>query len=55
MTTTTTFTDLGEARTEIRIHQVNVPAAALSPQAQAGFLTSLDRFTAYLASVRDRR
>ena len=48
VTTTSTFTDLGGARTEIRIHQAKVPDYALSPEAQAGFLTSLDRFAAYL-------
>ena len=48
MTTTSTFTDLGGARTEVRIHQAKVPDYALSPEAQAGFLSSLDRFAAYL-------
>ena len=48
VTTTSTFTDLGSARTEVRIHQANVPDYARSPEAQAGFLTSLDRFAAYL-------
>jgi uncharacterized protein YndB with AHSA1/START domain len=48
VTTTSTFTDLGDARTEVRIHQANVPDYARSPEAQAGFLTSLDRFAAYL-------
>ena len=46
--TTSTFTDLGGARTEIRIHHAKVPDYAHSPEAQAGFLTSLDRFAAYL-------
>ena len=48
MTTTSTFTDLGGGRTEVHIRQTNVPAAFRSPQAQAGFLTSLDRFASYL-------
>ena len=48
VTTTSTFTDLGGARTEVRIHQAKVPDYARSPEAQAGFLTSLDRFAAYL-------
>ena len=48
MITTSTFTDLGGARTEIRIHQAKVPDYALSPEARAGFLSSLDRFAAYL-------
>jgi uncharacterized protein YndB with AHSA1/START domain len=46
--TTSTFTDLGGARTEVRIHQANAPDSFRSPEAQAGFLTSLDRFAAYL-------
>ncbi len=48
MKTTSTFSDLGDARTEVRIHQTKVPEAFLSPEAQAGFLSSLDRFAAYL-------
>jgi uncharacterized protein YndB with AHSA1/START domain len=51
MTTTSTFSDLGGARTEVRIQQTNVPAAFRSPEAQAGFTTSLDRFAAYLATL----
>ena len=51
VTTTSTLRDLGESRTEVRIHQVNVPDAFRSPEAQAGFLTSLDRFAAYLAKL----
>jgi uncharacterized protein YndB with AHSA1/START domain len=51
MTTTSTFADLGGARTEIRIHQTNVPEPFRSPEAQAGFLTSLDRFAAYLGKL----
>ncbi len=51
MTTTVTLTDLGDGRTEVVTHQANVPAAFLSPEAQAGFRTSLDRFDAYLATL----
>jgi len=51
MTVTATFVDLGDARTEVRIRQTNVPAAMLSPDAQAGFRTSLDKFAAYLDSL----
>jgi uncharacterized protein YndB with AHSA1/START domain len=47
MTTTSTFTDLGGARTEVRIHQANVPDT-FRPEDQARFATSLDRFAAYL-------
>ncbi|HEX9552053.1 MAG TPA: SRPBCC domain-containing protein [Streptosporangiaceae bacterium] len=49
VTTTSTLRDLGDSRTEVRIHQVNVPEEYRSPEAQAGFATSLDRFAAYLA------
>ena len=51
MTTTSTFTDLGGSRTEVRIHQVNVPDMFRGPEAQAGFKSSLDRCAAYLAEV----
>jgi uncharacterized protein YndB with AHSA1/START domain len=54
MTTTSTFTDLGGNRTEVRIRQAKVPEPFRSPQAQAGFLTSLDRFEAYLGTLRAR-
>ena len=50
MTTTSTFTDLGGARTEVRIHQANVPGA-FRPEDQARFATSLDRFAAYLKDL----
>ncbi|HEV2451695.1 MAG TPA: SRPBCC domain-containing protein [Streptosporangiaceae bacterium] len=55
MTTTSTFTDLGDGRTEIRIRQENVPEAARGPEARAGFRTSLDRFAAYVTSVVNGR
>ena len=51
MTNTLTFTELGSDRTEVVIHQRNVPAMYRSPEALAGFETSLDRFVAYLATV----
>lgn len=51
MTVTATFGDLGDDRTEVHIHQINVPEPIRSPEAQAGFLTSLDRFAAYLAEL----
>jgi uncharacterized protein YndB with AHSA1/START domain len=50
VTTVTTFEELGDARTEVTIRQSNVPEALRSPEAQAGFKTSLDRFAAYLAT-----
>jgi uncharacterized protein YndB with AHSA1/START domain len=55
MTVTVTFADLGEGRTELRIHQTNVPETFRSPEAQASFLTSLDRFAAYLVQLCGRR
>jgi uncharacterized protein YndB with AHSA1/START domain len=51
MTVTVTFTDLGGTRTGVEIRQVRVPEAFRSPEAQAGFLTSLDRFAGYLATL----
>jgi uncharacterized protein YndB with AHSA1/START domain len=51
MTTTSTFTDLGGSRTRVRIHQAHVPEPFRSPQAQAGFASSLDKFAAYLATL----
>jgi uncharacterized protein YndB with AHSA1/START domain len=54
MTVTATFTDLGGNRTEVHIHHTNVPEAFRSPEAQAGFLTSLDRFAAYINHLNGR-
>jgi uncharacterized protein YndB with AHSA1/START domain len=54
MTTTSTFTDLGGGRTEVRIRQTRVPAPLRTPEAQAGFATSLDRFAAYLGTLSGR-
>jgi uncharacterized protein YndB with AHSA1/START domain len=51
MTTTSTFVQLDNGRTEVRIHQTNVPEMYRSPDAQAGFQSSLDRFAAYLATI----
>ena len=51
MLTTITFVDLHDGRTEVVTHQSRVPAAFASPQAQAGFVTSLDRFDAYVANL----
>ena len=50
MTTASTFTDLGDGRTRVVIHQTNMPAMYRSEDAQAGFNSSLDRFAAYLAT-----
>jgi hypothetical protein len=53
MRTTITFTPLGDGRTEVVTHQTNVPAAYLDARARAGFQTSLDRFDAYLATIKN--
>jgi uncharacterized protein YndB with AHSA1/START domain len=51
MTTTITFTDLGDGTTEVVTHQTNVPATFATPESQAGFKTSLDRFAAYVTTL----
>ena len=51
MRVTSEFVELADGRTEVQIHQVNVPEAISSAEAQAGFLSSLDRFAAYLATL----
>ncbi|HEY7177495.1 MAG TPA: SRPBCC domain-containing protein [Micromonosporaceae bacterium] len=51
--TTSTLTDLGDGRTEVRIHQANVPDAFRTPEARAGFTTSLDKFAAYLSRLTE--
>jgi uncharacterized protein YndB with AHSA1/START domain len=51
MTTTITFNDLGDGTTEVVTHQTNVPAMFATPEGQAGFRTSLDRFAAYVATL----
>jgi len=50
MISSTTLTQLDDGRTEMRIHQTNAPEAVATPEAQAGFATSLDRLAAYLAT-----
>jgi uncharacterized protein YndB with AHSA1/START domain len=51
MTTTITFADLGDGRTEVVTHQSNVPADYSSPDARKGFETSLRRFDDYVARL----
>ncbi len=51
MTTSITFTDLGDGRTEVVTHQTNVPEMYRTPEAQAGMQSSFDRFAAYLATL----
>ncbi|UQU63447.1 SRPBCC domain-containing protein [Couchioplanes caeruleus] len=48
MHTTSTLEDLGDASTAVVIHQRHVPEAMRTPEARAGFLTSLDKLEAYL-------
>ncbi len=50
MTTASTFTDLGDGRTRVVIHQTNMPAMYRTEDALEGFNSSLDRFAAYLAT-----
>jgi uncharacterized protein YndB with AHSA1/START domain len=51
MTVTITFTELGNHRTRVDIEQTKVPSPMMNADAQAGFLTSLDRFEAYLGEL----
>ena len=46
--TTATLVDLGDATTEIIIDQQHVPEPMRTPEARAGFLTSLDKLEAHL-------
>jgi len=54
MTTTVTLTELGDNRTEVVTHLANAPAVFATPQGRKGFLTSLDRFGAYVAELTGR-
>jgi uncharacterized protein YndB with AHSA1/START domain len=54
MTTTQSFVDLGDGRTEVTIHQTNVPEMYRSPEAQAGMQASFDRFATYVANLQGR-
>jgi uncharacterized protein YndB with AHSA1/START domain len=51
MTTTITFSDLGDGRCETVTRQTNVPAMYRTPEAQAGMESSFDKLAAYLATV----
>ena len=51
MRVTVTFHELGARRTEVRIVQEKVPQPMRSPEAQAGFMTSLDKFSGYLRRI----
>jgi uncharacterized protein YndB with AHSA1/START domain len=51
MHTTSTLTDLGTNRTEVVIHQRHVPEPMRSPEARAGFRTSLDKLEEHLTRL----
>lgn len=51
MHTTSTLTDLGDGSTEVVIHQRHVPEPMRSPEARAGFLSSLDKFDEHLTRL----
>jgi uncharacterized protein YndB with AHSA1/START domain len=51
--TTGTLVDLGDDGTEVVIHQRHVPEPMRSPQARAGFLTSLDKLEEHLAHLAE--
>jgi uncharacterized protein YndB with AHSA1/START domain len=51
MHTTSTLVDLGDDGTEVVIHQRRVPEPMRSPEARAGFLTSLDKLEEHLARL----
>jgi uncharacterized protein YndB with AHSA1/START domain len=55
MTTSLTFTDLGDGRTEVVVHQTNVPEMYRSPEAQAGMTSSFEKFAAYVGTLLDQR
>jgi hypothetical protein len=52
MTSTATFLELDDGRTEVEIRQTNPPDSYRHPAARAGFVTSLDRFADYLTQQR---
>jgi uncharacterized protein YndB with AHSA1/START domain len=49
--TTGTLSDLSDGSTELVIHQRHVPEAMRSPEASAGFLTSLDKLDEHLSRL----
>lgn len=55
MTTSITFIDLGDGRTEVFTRQANVPEMYRTPEAQAGMQSSLDRFATYVAGLATTR
>ena len=51
ITTSVTFTDLGDGRTEVVSHQTNLPPFYRSEEAQSGMLSSFDKFAAYVEAL----
>jgi uncharacterized protein YndB with AHSA1/START domain len=51
MHSTSTLTELGDRSTEVVIHQRHVPEPMRSPEARAGFLTSLDKLDEHLTRL----
>jgi uncharacterized protein YndB with AHSA1/START domain len=51
MRTTGTLVDLGDGSTEVVIHQRHVPEPRRTPEARAGFITSLDKLDEHLARL----
>jgi uncharacterized protein YndB with AHSA1/START domain len=51
MQTTSTLDDLGDGRTSVLIRQRKVPEAMRTPEARAGFVTSLDKLEEHLARI----
>jgi uncharacterized protein YndB with AHSA1/START domain len=53
MLTTVTFVDLGDGTTEVSTHQQGVPDDYISPEARAGWQSSLDRYAAYVETLAE--
>ncbi|WP_051837672.1 SRPBCC family protein [Streptomyces sp. NRRL WC-3742] len=51
MRSTMTFKDLGDGRTELVLHQEDVPEMYRGPEAEAGLNSSFDRLVEYLSSL----
>ena len=54
MHTTSTLTGLADGSTEVVIHQRHVPEPMRSPEARAGFLTSLDKLDEHLTRLTEK-
>lgn len=51
ITTSVTFVDLGDGRTEVVSHQTNLPPHYLSEESRTGLLSSFDKFAAYVETL----